>query len=101
MRPTMNFSGIYGDMEVDDSSDVVTINPMDPRNRKSELNSDAKGSVDKNISKRRQYDHLKRFFEKNKDKYSDEDDIKLFRKILLLKMLTYTSCIDTYSNAII
>ena len=97
MRPTLHFGGVYGDMEDYKISDVITMNPMKNTNtRKSKSKSKAQ-----NPSKSTQYEQLKRFFDKNKDKYSDEDDINLFRKILLLKMLTYTACIDTYSYAII
>ena len=79
MRPTLHFGGLYGDMENNDSSEVVTINPMDSSMTKTT-------SKAKNVSKKKQYEQLKKFFEKNKDKYSDEEDINLMRKCFLMNI---------------
>lgn len=77
MRPSMHFSGVYGNIEDDKSSAVaVTINPMGTSSKVKEREADQNTSK----KKKEQHEQLKKFFEKNKDKYSDEDDMRLLRE---------------------
>ena len=81
----MHFGGIYGDMDEIESSIDITTNPMDTSIRKAA--NKGKVAADKNLSKQNQYEELKRFYEKNKDKYSDEEDIRISRKYFLVIVL--------------
>ena len=69
MRPTIHLSSLYDNMEDGRNSElVVNYNP-------SLLYANTVPSKEKDELKIQQFEKFKRFFQKNKDKYSDEDDI--------------------------
>ena len=69
MRPTIHLSSVYNNMEDGRNSElVVNYNP-------SLLFANTVPSKDKDELKIKQFEKFKRFFQKFKDKYSDEDDV--------------------------
>ena len=76
-RQSLHFSAIYDVAELGRGSILeTTVNPMDkmPRNTKSK--------ADTNAARRKQLEKYKLFFEKHRNKYSD-DDIDLIRKCFI------------------
>ena len=76
-RQSLRFSAIYDSAELGRGSIIeTTVNPMDKMLR------NTKSKADMNAARRKQLEKYKLFFEKHKNKYTD-DDIDLIRNYFI------------------